>query len=125
MKLPKTIGACADRLYKLKEEKAKAQAAVKKIDDEVKAIKEHVINELPKSEASGVAGKVARVSVVKKEVPSVEDWDAFYKYVSRTKSFDLLQRRLSAPAIKERWEAGKKVPGVDHFTVVDISLNKL
>ena len=91
---------------------------------EEKALKEHIINNLPKSD-SGAAGKVARVSVVTKDVPQVKDWDAFYKYVSRTKSFDLLQRRLSDAAIKERWENKKQVPGVEAFTVVSVSLNKV
>lgn len=124
-RIPKRIGTCADRIYKLKQEKAEAQKVVDKIDAEIKALKNHVIETLPKSNASGVAGKLARVSVVTKEKPQVKDWDAFYKHISRTKSWDLLQRRVGETAVKARWEAGKKVPGVETFQVVDISLNKL
>ena len=123
-KFPKAMGACADRLYEVRQKRLAMQKEVDEVEAEEKALKEHIINNLPKSD-SGAAGKVARVSVVTKDVPQVKDWDAFYKYVSRTKSFDLLQRRLSDAAIKERWENKKQVPGVEAFTVVSVSLNKV
>jgi hypothetical protein len=124
-KFPKTMGACADRLYQLRQKRLEMQKEVDKVAAEESALKEHIINTLPKSEASGVAGKLARVTVVTKEVPQVEDWDAFYKYVKKTGQFDLMQRRISDGAIKERWEAGKEIPGVKHFQVVTVSINKV
>lgn len=125
IKIPKTLGACADRLYALKALKSAAQKAVDALAEEESAIKNHLIENLPKSEASGVAGKVARAMIITQNVPQVKDWDAFYEHVRKTKSFDLLQRRVSDAAVKERWENGKKVPGVETFTVVKVSLNKL
>lgn len=123
-KIPKALGACADRLYELRDLKAAAQKAVDAIEAEYNAIKEYVIETLPKSEASGVAGRTGRVAVVRKEVPQVEDWTAFYAHVKKTGAFELLQRRLGEGAVKERWEAGKVVPGVTKFTAVTISLTK-
>lgn len=124
-KFPKTMGACADRLYELRQKRLEEQKKVDLIEAEEKALKEHIIQNLPKSEASGVAGKVARVTVVTKEVPQVDDWDSFYKYVKRTGAFDLMQRRLTEAAVKERWEAGEEIPGVKHFQVVTVSINKV
>lgn len=124
-KPPKSLGACADRLYELRQQRLAVQKEVDKLAAEEAALREHIINTLPKSEASGIAGKLARVTVVTKQVPQVKDWDAFYKFVKKTGSFDLLQRRLTDQAIKERWEAGKEVPGVEHFNAVSISLNKV
>lgn len=124
-KFPKALGACADRLYKLRQKRLEMQKEVDKVAAEEAALKEHIINTLPKSEASGVAGRLARVTVVTKEVPQVEDWDAFYKYVKQTGSFDLMQRRLVEAAVKERWEAGKEIPGVKRFQVVTVSINKV
>lgn len=124
-KPPKSLGACADRLYELRQQRLTVQKEVDKLAAEEAALREHIINTLPKSEASGIAGKLARVTVVTKQVPQVKDWDAFYKFVKKTGSFDLLQRRLTDQAIKERWEAGKEVPGVEHFNAVSISLNKV
>lgn len=124
-KFPKQLGACADKLYELRQKRLEQQKVVDAIEAEEKALKEHIINTLPKSEASGVAGKLARVTVVTKEVPQVEDWDAFYKFVKKTGQFDLMQRRLTDAAIKERWENGKEIPGVKHFQAVTVSINKV
>ena len=124
-KMPKALGACADRLFQVREQRLAIQKQVEQLAAEESAIKEHIINTLPKSEASGVAGRVARVSVVTKVVPQVKDWEAFHKYVKRTGSFELMQRRLADAAIKERWDAGKEVPGVEHFNAVTVSINKV
>lgn len=124
-KFPKALGACADKLYELRNKRLVMQKEVDAIEAEEKAYKEHIINTLPKSEASGVAGKFARVTVVKKTIPQVEDWDLFYKHVKKTGQFDLMQRRLTNAAIEERWEAGKEVPGVKHFDVLSVSINKV
>jgi len=125
IKMPKTIGACADMLYELRAKRSAAQKIADELEAQEKAVKEHIIQTLPKSEASGVAGKVARVTVVTKDVPQVENWDDFYKHVKKTGSFDLMQRRLADTAVKERWDAGKQVPGVKVFHAVSVSLNKL
>ena len=124
-KFPKALGACADKLFELRNKRLAEQKKVDEIAAEETALKNHIIENLPKSEASGVAGKLARVTVVTKQVPQVKDWDAFYKYVKKTGSFDLMQQRLIDGAIKERWEAGKEVPGVGHFNAVSVSINKV
>lgn len=124
-KPPKTIGACADLLYQLREERKVAQKVVDEIESKEKALKEHIINTLPKSETTGVAGKMARVTVVTKEVPQIKDYDKFFAYVKKTGDFDLLQRRLSVEAVNARIDAKKKVPGIEMFSAVTVSLNKV
>lgn len=124
-KWPKSMGLCADKLYTIRQERLAQQKIVDALEAEEKALKEHIINTLPKSETSGVAGKVARVTITSKNVPQVKDWDAFYKYVKKTGEFELMQKRLSDAAINERWEQGKKVPGVEAFNVTSVSLNKV
>lgn len=125
-KFPKAMGACADMLYKLRQERLAKQKGVEAIEAEEKALKLYIINNLPKSEASGVAGKMARVTVVTKEVPQVSDREAFRKYVNRTKRFDLANKLSpSAPAVRAMWEDGKAIPGIDKFNAVTISMNKV
>ena len=124
-KPPKALGTCADKLYEIRQQRLAAQKVVEKLTEQETALKEHIIQTLPKSESSGITGKVARVTIVKKIIPQVADWDKLYKHISRTKSFELLQRRVSDTAVKERWENGKQVPGVDHFTIVTVGINKI
>mgnify|MGYP001489648579 CR=1 FL=1 len=124
-KFPKTMGACADKIYELRQKRLDAQKVVDAIEAEEKALKEYIINTLPKSETTGVAGKLARVTVITKIVPQVKDWDSFYKYVKKNNAFDLVQRRLADKAIQDRWEAGKTIPGVEAFQAVTLSINKV
>jgi len=124
-KIPKAIGACADRLFTVRQQRLDAQKIVDAFQVEETALKDYIIDTLPKSESTGAAGKLARVSVVVKEVPQVKDWDAFYAYVHKNKAYDLLNRALTKASVEARWEAGKEVPGVDHVKVVTVSMNKV
>lgn len=125
VKFPKTLGECADLIYQTRESRLALQKQVAEIEAYEKMLKEHVINNLPKSQLEGAQGKVARVTVVKKQIPQVEDWPAFHEYVRKHKAFELLQRRLSVEAVAERLDAGKILPGVKIFTAVSLSVNKV
>lgn len=125
IKLPKTLGACADALYNTRQDRLVEQKDVAEKEAYEKAIKAHLIAVLPKSDAKGVSGKVARVTITSKTIPIVEDWDKLYAYIRKTKRFDLLQRRLNEAAIDELWEDGKEVPGVGQFVAVGVSVNKV
>jgi hypothetical protein len=123
--VPKTLGACADALYSTRLERLRVQKEIDALAAHETALKEHIIANLPKSDSTGVAGKLARVSITKKTIPRVADWTKFYTYVAKNKAFELLQKRLGEAAIQERWDAGKPVPGVETFNVVGVSVNKL
>ncbi len=124
-KFPKELGACADLVYKLRNKRLEMEKAVELVKTEETALKNYIIEVLPKSQASGVAGKFARVTVSNKDIPQVKDWVAFYKYIKKTGSFDLMQRRLSGGAVKERLESGVKLPGVEMFHIPTVSINKV
>jgi len=68
--------------------------------------------------------KVATATVTELVVPHVEDWEAFYKYITRTKSFYMLERRPAPVAYRETLEQrkGKAIPGVTSFTKRTIGL---
>ena len=92
--IPKTLGACADKLWQLREKRSQLQHQADTLEAEEKAIKEYLINNLPKSEADGVTGKVAKVLIKTRSVPSVKDWDSFYKHILKTGDFSLLARKV-------------------------------
>jgi len=123
-KHPKTIGGCIDRLYKLKQEAAEIRKRLNEKDADYKALKAHIIEELPKSEVDGASGKTAKVNIIKKAFPTATNWDKFYAHVQKKSAFHLLQKRMSAPAFRELWEDGKKIPGVEPYTALDLSITK-
>ena len=124
-KVPKTIGACADLLYTTRGTRLLIQKDAQALETQEKALKEHIIDTLPKSEASGVAGKLARVAVETSEVNQVEDWDKFYAYIKKTGFFHLLGRSIKQEAIDEILASGKKIPGIKKFNVVKVSCTKV
>lgn len=122
------LGAVADELYRIREERLALDRQVDELKKVESKLRDHIINTLPKSEANGIAGKVVRVTINTKVVPRAKDWDAIYAYVKKNAArggFALLQRRLNEAAVKEIWESGKKVPGVETFNAVTLSINKL
>lgn len=124
-KIPSALGACADLLYTTRQDRLALQAQVKELEERESALKEHIIRELPKSQAGGIAGRVARATINQKVVPRVMDWEAFEKFVLKNKTIGYLQRRVNDAMVTELWDAGKTVPGVEQYTVVSVGLNKI
>lgn len=123
-KLPAKLAQVADLLYATRAKRLALMDTVNELEALETACKDKLIKELPKGAANGITGRVAHVEIATKAVPTVEDWSALYKYVARTKSFELLQRRLSEAAVKERWQAKKVIPGVGTFTATTVSCTK-
>lgn len=124
-RLLNTLAEKVDKYYTLREARLARQKEVDALQEAENELKADLIRQISKADASGVAGKLARVAVVTKKEPAIKDFDAFMAYVSRRKAWDLLQRRVSASAVKARWEDGKDIPGVEAFPVVTLSLSKL
>lgn len=119
-----TLGHLADLLYKLREERKGIEGKAEEIKSEETRIKNYLIENLPKEQLVKLTGKLASISLTKNLVPQVTDWDKLYAFVEKNDAFDLLQKRPSSTAFKERWEAGIEVPGVDKFVALDISVRK-
>lgn len=122
--LPKTLGACVDELGLLREQLSALHRDEEKLKERKAALEQRLIEELPASDAEGIAGKACRATIVTKRVPVVKDWAKLYAYVKKTGAFELLQRRLSTEAVEERWGDKKQVPGIEGFTVKKVSLTK-
>jgi hypothetical protein len=137
-KAPKTLGQAADELYEVRAERLSLGKTVAEHQAHETFLKEHIIENLPKSNATGVAGKLCRVAVTTRDVPQVRDWSKLYAHIVATyldhkkrktgqedAAFAYLNRALSASAVEEQWEAKKAVPGVESFKALSVSINKV
>lgn len=95
---------------------------IKELESEAKA---KLIEGLAVSSAKSVGGKTHRVTLRTKNVPQVMDWEKVYAYIKANDAFELLQKRLSNPAVVERWDTGVAIDGVGSVEVTDLSINKL
>lgn len=119
-----TLGAVVDKLYELKQERAERQKTVDAVKKAESAVEQYLIDTMPKSDQSGVIGRTAKAVIITSKKPSVTDWDKVYAYIKKNNRFDLLQKRVSDTAVKELWDDGKDVPGVDVYNAKKISLTK-
>lgn len=138
LKLPKSLGACADLYHDTREKRLAEDKKVKEIKADETAIANHIIDNLEKSNEGGAVGKRYKAIVKTDDAYTVEDWDKFYAYIKKTGEFDLLNRALNQAAVKERVAmqdrpSGKKgenwkpklPPGVGRFSIVKLSVTKV
>ena len=124
--LPNSIGALADFYAEVRA----LRLAMSKATEEVHARETEVYNTilswLSESPDTGGAGEQYRVQLVKKIRNQVADWPAVWAFIREHNAFELLQRRLSEPAIKELAEQGCLViPGVTKAEVFELSFSKI
>lgn len=124
-KIPKKIGAIADMLYSTRQERLEVNRVVEEFKERETQLKDYIIENLPKSDATGASGKLANVRVVNDSQYRVEDWDLFYAHIKKTGHFDLLNRAINQTAIGERFENGKPVPGIGTYVITKVSVTKV
>lgn len=123
-KFPKTIGACIDKLFSLRKERLEIERDADEVREKESELEKHILESFNKSDLEGARGKDAVAGIIQSTVPTVKDWDKLFKYVKKEDAFDLLQKRVSATAYRERMDAKEVVPGVESFIVTKLSLRK-
>ena len=105
-KLPKTLAQCADLAYSRRADRLEVQREATAIGEEEKQLKEHLIQNLPKSQASGVSGKLANAKIEKKKVPTIEDKKKLLAHVKKTGDWDLLTIGIRSVGTRRRRSPG-------------------
>ena len=122
---PLTIGQATDEMWALREKKRALEASIKVIEKQMDALEETVFGLMDAQDTRKAEGKNAAVSINESTVGTVEDWDAVWTYIAKNKYFHLVQKRLSDPALRELWQMGKVVPGVQPFKKRTLSVRSL
>lgn len=127
-KIPTNIAEVADLYGETKKQRLALAKDVAALEERERMLKEHLIENVPKSKATGVAGKIWRIAIVLKERVIVDSenggWAAVEAWAKKNKlsPTEFLQKRLNEAVFKERLAAGKKIDGVRVDTYSDISL---
>lgn len=122
---PMTLGAATDKMWALREEKRKLGVEEKRINEELTALEATIFGLLDSQDTRKAEGKKASVSIGEAVVGNVEDWDALWAWIAKTKNFHLVQKRVSDPGLRELWALKKTVPGVQPFTKRTLSIRSL
>ena len=122
---PLTLGAATDKMWALREEKRLLAVEEKRINTELTALETTIFGLMDAQDTRKAEGKKAGISIGEAVVGNVEDWDALWPYIVKNKYFHLVQKRVSDPGLRELWEKGKTVPGVQPFTKRTLSVRSL
>lgn len=125
IRVPATIGSAIDELDRLRDARRAYEALAEKEREREKALEEAIFAKFDKAQLEGARGKRAQATIARREHATIEDYDALARHIRKTGELDLLQRRLSGPAVRERWEEKKAVPGVGKFVDLRLSLTKV
>lgn len=126
-----TLGAAADKVWAMREEKRILDAQVKKLDDEIKELTQDIFGMLDAQDTTKGAGKKASISSSYAVVPNATDWDATWAFIMAGKRGDktaylhLLRKQIGIPAYVELRGTGIIVPGQEDFTKRTLSIRSL
>lgn len=106
---------------KMRAARLELQKQVEQMQAAESAVKKQVLERLANAKNKAVSNGERLFQLVVKDEPLAENWPKLYEHIKKTGEFDLLERRLSKAAVKERAELGEKVPGVAWFPVETLS----
>lgn len=123
-----SVGVQIDALFDLREELRALEARKKQINALIEERKQILLVALDANgDLQGARGRRASASIKESVVPTMEDWIRLTAFIRRFDKFELLEKRVSAPAFRElaAQRRDKTVPGLVPFTKRDISLVKV
>jgi hypothetical protein len=118
------IGTMIDGLYGLRQQRLELTKQVDAFKADEVQIREKILELLDGMGLAKASGYHATCGVKESIEPVTEDWEMIHNYIRTENRFDLIQKRLSAPAWRELRDSGLLVPGTSAITVRDLSLSK-
>jgi len=118
------IGHMIDGLYALRQQRLEFTKTVDALKAQETAARERILEMLDGMGCAKASGYMATCGVKESIEPVPEDWEMIHNYIRTENRFDLIQKRLSAPAWRELRDSGLLVPGTSAVTVRDLSLTK-
>ena len=125
------LNQCPDEYRRVSAIRLSMQKETERVEAYEKALKRHMIDNIPKDTA-GVFGLMYKAQVVTKPTIRVspEGWPALLNWVRQTGRFDVLQKRVNAAPLLQLWDgdegaAGVMIPGTERAIDVDLSVTKV
>jgi hypothetical protein len=120
----KEILAMAVEYDTLRTERLAIEKQAEAVKEKETELKRQIMDGLQAAGINSVGDNKKVYALVQKDEPVADDWKALYTHIQQTGEFELLYRRINPAAIKERWENGIKVPGIQKFPSLVLSITK-
>jgi hypothetical protein len=118
------LGTKIDTLYAFREARLELSRQVEEVKQMETMLRNDILNLLHDAGLAKASGLAATCGIKTSTEPVIEDWEQVHDYIRKENRFDLLQKRISAPAWRDLKHTGILVPGTTSVEVQDISLTK-
>lgn len=88
-------------------------------------LKKTIIAKMREQEMKAVGAANGLVKLQETEEPVAENWNELWQYIKENDAWELLHKRITTTAVRERWNDGIAVPGVGKSTVYKLSVSKI
>lgn len=122
--MPKTLPGKIDRYRRTKEARLAKDREAAELKKEEVALREAILEQMAKEKLTAAGAKTLKVERVKKPIIKVIDWQSFYKHITATDGFHLMQRRTNSKSLLEAYEVDGVVPGTELDHVYTLSESK-
>ncbi len=106
-----------DAYFKACERTSEAAKVVEVLKADEREKEAALLGRLNDEGLSSATGTLGTVSVREALEPAPEDWPAFYSWMEKTRSWEMLQKRIAVLAWRERVENGEQVPGIGQIKI--------
>jgi hypothetical protein len=113
-----------DALYATRQTRLDLTKRVDELKAEETAMRGQILELLDSMGMAKGSGLQATCGIKESIEPVPTDWEAIHAYIRQNDRFDLIQKRLSAPAWRGLLDSGVLVPGTESVKVRDLSLTK-
>lgn len=100
----------------------KEAAIEKQTEDDLQNV---IIAKMRESGTQAIGAKLGLIKLKETEEPTAENWPEIWNYIKENDAWDLVHKRITVTAVRERWEEGEAVPGVGKITKYKLSVSKL
>lgn len=118
------LGTMIDTLYATRQKRLDVTKEVEALKVEEAQMRKLILEMLDEQGMAKASGYMATCGIKKIIEPVTTDWEQIHEFIRIENRFDLIQKRLSAPAWRDLFNTGILVPGTDSVEVRDLSLTK-
>lgn len=110
----------------MRDKRLEAGREVKEMEKQEKAMGGAIIDFLEQNpEINGLMGKTHKAILKTEDIPVIDDAKALQDYIVANDAWDLVSIRVSAPAVRDRWEDGVQIPGISELPQSKLSITKI
>ena len=99
----------------------KEAAAIKVTEDDLNKV---IIAKMREGGMTALGAVNGVVKLKEYAEPDPQDWDQIRDYIVEHDAWELVHKRITTSAVKERWDAGETIPGIGSKTLYKLTVSK-